>query len=191
MFITKEQIFVKLNFKKHVLPAVTILAAAVAMPVQAAFLCTGTTSNTGDFFNGDLTDPGCDLDDVNLALGTSWTAADFVGSKTNWDDVALVWDQDEFALGTLTITDFTDTSGTWTLTGGSVAPLFYVDKYGGKYDLYTYMGTGLPYSDLYSHADKFATSHISVYGVVPVPAAVWLFGSGLLGLVGVARRKRA
>lgn len=27
--------------------------------------------------------------------------------------------------------------------------------------------------------------------VVPVPAAVWLFGSGLLGLVGVARRKTA
>lgn len=27
--------------------------------------------------------------------------------------------------------------------------------------------------------------------VVPVPAAVWLFGSGLLGLVGIARRKSA
>ena len=26
--------------------------------------------------------------------------------------------------------------------------------------------------------------------VVPIPAAVWLFGSGLLGLVGVARRRR-
>ncbi|MFP5505246.1 MAG: VPLPA-CTERM sorting domain-containing protein, partial [Gammaproteobacteria bacterium] len=25
----------------------------------------------------------------------------------------------------------------------------------------------------------------------PVPAAVWLFGSGLLGLVGIARRKSA
>ncbi|MGD8630956.1 MAG: VPLPA-CTERM sorting domain-containing protein [Gammaproteobacteria bacterium] len=26
--------------------------------------------------------------------------------------------------------------------------------------------------------------------VVPVPAAVWLFGSGLIGLAGVARRKQ-
>ncbi len=25
---------------------------------------------------------------------------------------------------------------------------------------------------------------------VPVPAAVWLFGSGLIGLLGLARRKR-
>ncbi len=27
------------------------------------------------------------------------------------------------------------------------------------------------------------------WSVVPIPAAVWLFGSGLLGLIGVARRK--
>jgi len=27
--------------------------------------------------------------------------------------------------------------------------------------------------------------------VIPVPAAVWLFGSGLLGLIGIARRKQA
>jgi hypothetical protein len=26
---------------------------------------------------------------------------------------------------------------------------------------------------------------------VPVPAAVWLFGSAMLGLMGVARRKKA
>ena len=32
-------------------------------------------------------------------------------------------------------------------------------------------------------------SHDATY--VPVPAAAWLFGSGLLGLVGIARRKRA
>ena len=47
---------------------------------------------------------------------------------------------------------------------------------------------GTPYSE------KF---NITVNGtaappaVIPVPAAVWLFGSGLIGLVGVARRKKA
>lgn len=29
------------------------------------------------------------------------------------------------------------------------------------------------------------------YAAVPIPAAVWLFGSGLIGLVGVARRKKS
>ena len=35
-----------------------------------------------------------------------------------------------------------------------------------------------------------ALSHLSVYAnPVPVPAAVWLFASGLIGLVGVARKR--
>lgn len=29
------------------------------------------------------------------------------------------------------------------------------------------------------------------YSVVPVPAAIWLFGSGLIGLIGLAKRKKA
>ena len=29
------------------------------------------------------------------------------------------------------------------------------------------------------------------FSPVPIPAAVWLFGSGLLGLIGVARRKKS
>lgn len=35
-------------------------------------------------------------------------------------------------------------------------------------------------------------AHLTFYnsGIVPVPAAAWLFGSGLLGLVGLARRRR-
>lgn len=36
-----------------------------------------------------------------------------------------------------------------------------------------------------------ALSNVRAFSVVPVPAAVWLFGSGLLGLVGLARRRRA
>ena len=34
------------------------------------------------------------------------------------------------------------------------------------------------------------TGHVGT-SAIPVPAAVWLFGSGLLGLVGVARRKKS
>ena len=41
-------------------------------------------------------------------------------------------------------------------------------------------------ADTYSIAyDNFTIT------AVPVPAAVWLFGSGLIGLVGIARRKKA
>lgn len=56
--------------------------------------------------------------------------------------------------------------------------------------------TGIP-SSLFSGLDDGA-SNIRVgsalvrdVSVVPVPAAVWLFGSGLIGLVGLARRKKA
>jgi hypothetical protein len=37
----------------------------------------------------------------------------------------------------------------------------------------------------------FGDSFTVGVSAVPVPAAVWLFGSGLLGLVGIARRKKA
>ena len=37
----------------------------------------------------------------------------------------------------------------------------------------------------------FVDSYGAAEAVVPVPAAIWLFGSGLLGLVGVSRRKKA
>ena len=36
-----------------------------------------------------------------------------------------------------------------------------------------------------------AISVVTNVSAVPVPAAVWLFGSGLLGLIGVARRKKS
>ena len=41
------------------------------------------------------------------------------------------------------------------------------------------------------HTGFFDAISINSVAPVPVPAAVWLFGSGLLGLIGVARRKQA
>jgi len=39
-------------------------------------------------------------------------------------------------------------------------------------------------------ADVFnSPSSPGIWSVVPIPAAIWLFGSGLLGMIGVARRK--
>jgi hypothetical protein len=39
--------------------------------------------------------------------------------------------------------------------------------------------------------DRFFIDNLSADAVVPVPAAIWLLGSGLIGLVSVARRKKA
>ena len=44
--------------------------------------------------------------------------------------------------------------------------------------------------EAYSNSIPYKTD-FRLYGLVPLPPAVWLFASGLLGLVGVARRKAA
>ncbi len=55
---------------------------------------------------------------------------------------------------------------------------------GGRYDFYL--------AAFDSNGTQLARTDISVLvAPVPVPATVWLFGPGLLGLVGIARRKKA
>jgi hypothetical protein len=75
-------------------------------------------------------------------------------------------------------TALTGGAGTWT---GTVVNFGNVGAAWTAFD-------GTPYSE------KFNVTLNGVAAVVPevpVPAAVWLFGSGLIGLVGVARRKRS
>ena len=204
-----------MNMKLFGLPAlsiVTLIAAVTASPAQASYVCTGVSGSANSltpYFNGDLTDTSCDITEVESFLSITIDESLIVGSKSDsfGEDPITSWTQDEFGLGTLTVTATTDTSGTWSLTGGGT-PLFFVDKYDGGYDIFTYMGPGTdPFSDSWDGSlrgsiiggqcmsdggtvnCKATTSHISVYGVVPIPAAVWLFGSGLIGLIGLARRK--
>jgi hypothetical protein len=59
---------------------------------------------------------------------------------------------------------------------------FYFGLGGQNYDMKTY-------SDYYAWAVR--DGDVAGMSAVPIPAAFWLFGSGLLGLIGVARRRAA
>jgi hypothetical protein len=82
---------------------------------------------------------------------------------TTYDTMTLLG-SDNFILGLST-----DSGDNW------VADTGYTDKSGGFYDVHFANGDIL---------------QVDVQ-VVPVPPAVWLFGSGLIGLVGIARRKNS
>ena len=62
----------------------------------------------------------------------------------------------------------------------------------GSYEFYAAQ-TGLIDELHLGFGNHFLVDDLSLNeaSVVPIPAAVWLFGSGLIGLVGVARRKKA
>ena len=132
------------------------------------------------------------------------------GVQTNYTDYPSI-DGSEF-----TVTYGMDTtSGDWAYNGTAPDPnvKYWTTKAGNGFTLFwnvadsELVGSGACVSDYFNLACLSAAqhvtsgswstggpglSHITFYnsGVVPVPAAVWLFGSGLLGLVGVARRKR-
>jgi hypothetical protein len=59
---------------------------------------------------------------------------------------------------------------------------------GSAFDSYT--STFAINDAAFNEADGTWTASTFSMTPVPVPAAVWLFGSGLLGLVGVARHKK-
>jgi hypothetical protein len=81
-----------------------------------------------------------------------------------------LFNADEDLVYTITGTGLTaDSFNYWAAPGGGKGPFLSVARFQST-------GPDGEYSDW--------------VGAVPVPAAVWLFGSGLLGLVGVARKKR-
>ena len=56
-----------------------------------------------------------------------------------------------------------------------------------------YLGAGTPGSQYFEIVDPvtFGVLDSGQTNLIPVPAAFWLFGSGLIGLIGFARRKKA
>ena len=195
--------------------AVTLIASLSA---NAAFVISGGASEprpiTGNDFNGDLSGEGIsnmttgaqlsvDTDGFvtfyYLAAESGYTNSFNSGSNTitehnesfKWDG----WSSFTISVAANEILDFSFTSATahaltpvdnasstsleglgiMTMTDGDMSEL--VLAYNDNA-----LGTGdADYDDMLVRAE---------FSAVPVPAAVWLFGSGLLGLIGIARRRK-
>ena len=59
------------------------------------------------------------------------------------------------------------------------------------YDINGNFVGGTPFDGIRGLVNIGSGNSITVTSIVPVPAAVWLFSCGLIGLIGIARRKKA
>lgn len=116
---------------------------------------------------------------LTLNVGTGQLGAHMLfnwGSNSNID-VAVVWD-DNGAFG--------NNANQQTLTGTTVWDAVSVDGNGDGIP-----GISMPAGGPFQNFNANFNLQGITPSAVPVPAAVWLLGSGLVGLVGVARRKKA
>jgi len=121
---------------------------------------------------------------TNTSISESFTFTSVFNSASGYYEGSL-------SIGSLLTADFTNMVVTENPFGGND---FFADL---SYTGGSLMG-GLSVGTLSGgYSTNLLTGNISVLATVaevqavPVPAAVWLFGSGLIGLVGIARRKKA
>jgi len=132
--------------------------------------CCGTTFNLS-----------ATIDSAGIASGGSLTIGGTVA--------ALGFNSGTLLTGTLGSFGFPAAGGdplefVFDVTGGDAAGLF-----GAQFGV-VLTGTGLP-PTLFSGGFNSRAGQANAAAIIPIPAAVWLFGSGLLGLMGIARRKTA
>lgn len=91
---------------------------------------------------------------------------------------------------TMTVTETGGASTTSSLLSGNNAGSFFVE---GFLAATSDVGIESVIITTTNSNDFFEVDHLQVasFNPVPLPAAAWLFGSGLLGLIGMARRSKA
>jgi hypothetical protein len=171
--------------------AATSASAAVVFPVLELNPVTVTGTASGLTMTGDapntLSAPSTTLTVFDPALAFSLTS-DAAGAGT----LSVTGSETLFASFTnLSVTHtfggFADWNADLTYTGGTLAGS--LPSSGRVEGSFAGVGSFSMGQSLLGE-DFSASGGIAKIGaVVPVPAAVWLFGSGLLGLVGIARRK--
>ena len=131
-------------------------------------------------FDADLVTPGNQLLNPQTSGGLTITGTTFKDVPDTTEAIAGTWSWDS-SFGTLDYLTFKFDSwlAVYQITGGDTS---------GSWDLAALCAND---GACAGNGQPAALSHSAGYSVVPVPAAVWLFGSGLIGLIGVARRKKA
>jgi len=162
----------------------------LATGVAHAALITGSMGLTGAF----TATGGTDLSDATIldltsAMGTNGTGD--IGATVVFGTVGTVTSS-PFTFNPATPVTNLLTIGDWQVDLGTMT---IVDQ---TASILTLSGTGaisgngldLTPTQWSWSANSTGGTYSMTINAVPVPAAVWLFGSGLIGLIGVARRKK-
>ena len=167
------------------------LGSFIIVPITSLngiVLGTTQTASSGPVFSEDIDSPWVfsgnlgvhqTLSDSNvLNSGGDTAAIDFSGWSVSWNGIPSI------DMG----------SGAWNGNVDGVADIVCVTGSGcgnGANYILDYSAT-VPVGDISGFGSVRYALHLEgAISAVPVPAAVWLFGSGLLGLVSVARRKKS
>jgi len=131
--------------------------------------------------------------DVGKTMSFSFDAkkGDIAGSSTALAFIKTLDPNAGFALTNFITIDTTSIPITW----GTYSLSIFIDaSLNGQLLQFGFLNNASNYESsgvLYDNVCFNDTGICDLGPVVPIPGAVWLFGSGLLGLVGVARRKRS
>ena len=170
----------------------TLLCSLLAVSAQAA-----TVSDTDDDLTITLTINDTITDGLDQTWGTLTVAITEVDHVLNAGDEVELWVYDNDGLFSDTVLwgfDFEVTSAEE--AAKAVNRTFDVSwlAIGTSYDVYAEAEVD-KYAAWWYQDDSAETAEISVLveppSAVPIPAAAWLFGSAILGLFGIARRKKA
>ncbi len=187
----------------------TAIASAMALTLGMGVAQAAPVAMTGTF---DMYDPSGALINVDATItGFVDTAAGTWGVASTTPFYGLNWTASGGTLytapGTYTISLDDSASGGVGTAGQTMTFTVGAGQIGGAIKFAWGATTGIDVVNVWDVNPDGSLSYATVPGMkdgpfpgfqasfnlspVPVPAAVWLFGSGLLGLVGVARRKKA